>query len=87
MDIHFNGIHLNPKGSSFKLTVDQSASLEQTALKYLWRSVILKGKDYVSLTLMARHTKLRYDQCETFITKLKVERKIPKLRIIEEMEG
>lgn len=60
---------------------------EQHALRYIWHKVILKDKDYISLARMSRHTGLSYDKCETFVAKFHAEHKIPRLTVIEEMEG
>lgn len=61
--------------------------LERMALRYLWRAVIQKGRNYVSLDRMAKDLGLRYDQAETFVTKFHAERKIPRLLVVEEIEG
>lgn len=54
--------------------------------KYVWQQ-IARGRDYVSLVKMAKTLGLRYDQCETAITILHAERKIPRMVIVEEVEG
>ncbi len=55
---------------------------------YIHINILLaNGRDYVSLRQMAQRTGLRYDQCETFLAKFHADRAIPRMTIVEEMEG
>lgn len=62
-------------------------SIEVIALRYIWQEVIQKNRDYIRLSKMAHDTGLRYDQCESMVTKFHAERRIPRLQIVEEVEG
>lgn len=82
MEIYYDGIPLHPIGPVIIQTTDR----ERQALRYVWQR-ILADRDYVCLSQMARHTGLTYDQCENFIAKFHAERTIPRIQIVEELEG
>lgn len=97
MDIEFNGFPLGPHHPNCQChlviigppsagrTFDP-AGKERAILKYLWRR-IAEGREYVSLTKMARETGLSYDDCERLVAEAHVNKKIPRLTILEEVEG
>lgn len=55
---------------------------------YIYVNILLaNGRHYVSLAKMAQETGLLYDQCETFVTKFHADRAIPRMVVVEEVEG
>lgn len=59
---------------------------ERAALQYLWQQ-IGKDRDYISLARMSRDTGFSYDDCDRMVAQAHVDRKIPRLIIVEEVEG
>lgn len=59
---------------------------ERFSYAYL-RAQVANDRMYISLRQMAKDTGMTEEQCETFIAKFIAERKIPRLQIVEEMEG
>jgi hypothetical protein len=59
---------------------------EIATLNYVWGRVI-RGFDYVCLVKMSKALGFRYDLCETLVVKLQAEGRIPRLSIVEEVEG
>lgn len=63
-----------------------SKAKERYALRYVWER-IQKGRDYLSLDRMSRDTGFSYDDCERLVAQAHVDRKIPRMLIVEEVEG
>lgn len=100
--IFFNGhlmtpvphIHLeyNPPDRSLGFVINEEGRLalgskakERYALRYIWQR-INAGRDYISLTRMSRDTGFSYDDCERLVAQAHVDRKIPRMVIVEEVE-
>lgn len=88
MELYFDGQPLKPiRFESENFIIGERTSLrQQKALRYLWGE-IKAGREYVSLARMSRKLGYSYDDCERLVAQAHVDRKIPRLAIVEEMEG